>query len=39
MAEYRIDKVDDGVKVQVDGVKAQQQGDLLQAFRECQEGT
>lgn len=39
MPKYRIDKVDDGVKVEVDDVQAQQQGDLLQAFGECQAGS
>lgn len=38
MAEYRIDKSDDGVKVQVDGVGGDQQSGLLDAFKECQEG-
>lgn len=39
MPEYRIEEMDDGVKVEVDDVQAQQQEDLLQAFSECQAGT
>jgi hypothetical protein len=36
--KYRIDKTQDGVKVEVDDVQGQQQGELLQAFGDCQEG-
>ncbi len=38
MTEYRIDKVSDGVKIEVDGVEPQQQAELLAAFDECQQG-
>ncbi len=38
MAEYRIDKSDDGVEVNVEGVGGDQQARLLEAFAECQEG-
>ena len=38
MAEYRIDKSEDGIEVRVDGVVGDQQAKLLEAFRECQEG-
>lgn len=39
MTEYRVDKTEDGVKVEVEGVGEAQQAGLLEAFRECQEGS
>lgn len=38
MTEYQIDKLANGVRVQVGGVDSQQQADLLAAFGECQQG-
>lgn len=38
MADYRIDKSDDGVEINVKGVHGDQQARLLEAFKECQEG-
>lgn len=38
MAQYRIEKSDDTVTVEVDGVSAEQQSGLLDAFTECQLG-
>ena len=39
MAKYKVDKVDSGVKVEVTGVQGDQQVDLMEAFKACQEGT
>ena len=38
VTEYRVDKSDDGVEVNVKGVAREQQAKLLEAFKECQEG-
>ena len=38
MTECRIEKVSDGVTVEVDGVEPRQQAKLLAAFNDCQQG-
>ena len=37
MVEYRIEKTDDGIQIELDGTQ-DQKSELLDAFQECQEG-
>ncbi len=37
MTEYRIEKVEDGLQIEIEGTEGRQE-ELLEAFQECQEG-